>query len=629
MGNHHPKPFIPFMQFRDMKRLPVFLLVAIILIPSVISFADTTYGAGLRAAPPGDSIGPTVKEWTLLVYMCNDNSVTLPADKDIEEMESAEADANIIVLYDGNGTADSRLFSIENGKEIDLTAPFFSTEINTGSPFQLTDFVVWGMENYPSRHVWVDLWGHGNGWSGGFRDIHPSDILTPSEMGKAFQDIYEKTDRKVNILTFDACRMGAMSVLYELQGKVDYVLSSEKDVPEEGLPYTEILNNLSPSPEKASQTIVDKYVRWASRNSDYSVTYSSANMSRFPEFLHEFNSYMALATSLLPYRYSNIWDARNRTEKYEAPSMYDLRHFIKNMRSVDYLLDGTGKELMEEYNRTFFEMHYSNPVPQNGIRAKNAGGMSIYFPVQTFWDYTSQNFYKETEWGPFLAAMEKRYSPGSREMSVNYTIERHEMGTGAISLSIDAGNDTEGLSAIAYLIHDGEVTDKTAGFPNMSIQPEGPGNYSVLVYLWKNNSLYNEKDLKVEVTAVLRLYGLVHTTSGKTLVSGITITNPETGNKTVVVSNESGYAVSLDMPSFCNMGDRLEISTSIGGREVVQTITVSHYIIRSNFIVIDGYNTTNSSGQEGGQNSYLVMTLGSLNIIATGLIAIELMRRRK
>ena len=463
-----------------MKRVLSVLLVAAIIIPSLLVFGDFASGDGLRAAPPGGSIGPIIPEWTLLVYMCNDNSATLPWQDDIDEMMASDTSASIIVLYDGNESADSRLFSVQAGKITNLTAPFFSTEINTGSPFQLSDFVVWGMENYPSRHVWVDLWGHGNGWKGVCRDIHPSDILTPSKLGRAFGDIKEKTGKNVDILTFDACRMGAMSVLYDLQGSVNYVLSSEKDVPDKGLPYTEILNNITPSPEETSRVIVDKYVRWASVNSAYSVTYSAANMSLFPSFMDDFNDYIHLATSLLPYRYGDIWRARNMTEKYEPPAMYDLRDFIKNLRSADYLLKESGSELMEKYNNTFFEMHYSNPVPQNGIRAKNAGGMSIYFPVQVFSDYTSQTFYGETAWGDFLAAMEKRYSPGSMDMTVNYSIVQGDAGTGSISLGIQTGDDTTGQSATAYLLEDGKPISEKKGFPDLIIRPERPGNYSIL-----------------------------------------------------------------------------------------------------------------------------------------------------
>ncbi len=613
-----------------MKRALPILLVVLLVIPSISVLGSSIAGEGLKAAPPGGSIGPVIREWTLLVYMCNDNSATLPWQDDIDEMLAADTDANIIVLYDGNGSADSRLFSIHDGEIENLTAPFFSTEINTGSPFQLSDFVVWGMQNYPSRHVWVDLWGHGNGWKGVCRDIHPSDVLTPSELGRAFDGIKEKTGKNVNILTFDACRMGAMSVLYDLRGSVDYVLSSEKDVPEKGLPYTIILDNLSPSPEETSQVIVDKYVRWASANSAYSVTYSAANMSLFQSFMNDFNDYISLTTPLLPYRYGKIWQARNLTEKYEPPAMYDLRNFIENLRSVDYLLEGPGRELMEKYNNTFFEMHYSNPLPINGIRAKNAGGMSIYFPIQVFSDYTSQSFYQETAWGDFIAAMEKRYGAGIN-MSVDYSIVPAETGPGSIWLDIDTGNETAGLSGTAYLLdNDREVAIKS-GFPSIIINPKDPGNYSLLVYLWKNGSLYAEKELTdVDVPALLKLYGLIHTTSGKTLMGGITVTNPVSGNEAVAVSNESGYVLLLDMPSFCEIGDTLEVKTSIGGKEVVHKITVTGYTDRSNFIVLDGYgNSTADSSEPKGQNIYFVGGLASLQLLAIGIIATELKRKRR
>ena len=613
-----------------MKRFLTLLLVIALIVPSVSVLGSSAAGEGTKAAPPGESIGPVIPDWTLLVWMANDNSPTLPWQDDIDEMKAADTNASIVVLYDGNGSTDSRLFSVKDGSIDNLTAPFFSTEINTGSPFQLSDFVVWGMENYPSRHVWVDLWGHGNGWKGMCRDIHPSDLLTPSELGKAFKDVKERTGKNVDTLTFDACRMGAMSVIYDLQGSVNYVLSSEKDVPDRGLPYTDILNNLSPSPEESAHTIVDKYVRWASVNSAYSVTYSATNMSLFPSFMSNFNDYIRSASSLVPYRYSDIWNARNRTETYEAPVMYDLRDFIGHLKKTDYLLDSSGSSLLNDYNRTFFEMHYSNPSPQNGIRARNAGGMSIYFPIQTFSDYTSQNFYKETAWGDFLSKMEQRY-PRHINMSVNYTISPVDAGTGKIIIRMETdGNSTEGMEATAYLLENGEQAAVKRGFPEITIDPGRPGNYSVIVYLWKNGSLYGEKELRdVSVPAVLKLYGMIHTTSGKTLMGGVTVTNLRTGEEVVAVSNESGYALSIDMPSFCNIGDPLEIKTSIGGEDVTHTVTVTGYLMRSNFIVADGYgNATDSSTRESGQNIYFALALASLQLLAIGIVATDLKRRK-
>ncbi len=582
----------------------------------------------LRSTPSEDGI-----DWTLLVWMANDNSLTLPWQEDIDEMLAADTNASIVVLYDGNGSADSRLFSVKDGSINNLTAPFFSTEINTGSPFQLSDFVVWGMENYPSKHVWVDLWGHGNGWKGMCRDIHPSDLLTPSELGKAFKDVKDRTGKSVDILTFDACRMGAMSVIYDLQGSVDYVLSSEKDVPDRGLPYTDILNNLSPSPGESAHTIVDKYVRWASGNSSYSVTYSATNMSLFPLFMSNFETYIKTASSLVPYRYSDIWSARNRTETYEAPAMYDLRDFISNLKKVDYLLNSSGSSLLDDYNHTFFEMHYSSPLPLNGIPAANAGGMSIYFPIETFSDYTSQNFYKETEWGNFLATIGKRYNSGLEEMTVNYSLVLSDIGTRSISLNIETESNTTSQSATAYLLEEAKLVSETNGFPNITIRPERPGNYSIFVYLWRNGSLYAEKELKyVNVTAVLKLYGQVNTTSGKAFMGRIEIDvrNLKAEKRIVLLSNGSDYSAYVDMPSFCNIGDTLEISVNISGEEVVHTITVSNYSIEANFMVSDEYgNNTDNSGHIYPFQNINNIILYAITIIILILLIVETIKVKR
>jgi hypothetical protein len=113
-------------------------------------------------------------------------------------------------------------------------------EVNMADPQILTKFVEWSMENYPSDHYLLDLWDHGFFYGGAVKDKY-NDYLTLKEIETSLKDITEWHGKSIDIVGFDACRMGGVEVLYSLDGYCDYAIASEKDEPGEGWDYEKIL----------------------------------------------------------------------------------------------------------------------------------------------------------------------------------------------------------------------------------------------------------------------------------------------------------------------------------------------------------------------------------------------------
>ena len=118
-----------------------------------------------------------MKDWTMMVYMAGDNGKVfdgrrLMADlqiygwRDLAEMSEVGSTDRVAVVaqYD---TLTERQFtprffidgSKPAGQLVEKVPP-----VNTGAPKNLTDFIVWGANNYPAKRYALVLWNHGTGW---------------------------------------------------------------------------------------------------------------------------------------------------------------------------------------------------------------------------------------------------------------------------------------------------------------------------------------------------------------------------------------------------------------------------------------------------------------------------------
>jgi hypothetical protein len=109
------------------------------------------------------------------------------------------------------------------------------------------------MANFSSSNYLLIMWGHGNGWKGAAED--KGDVLNLTEMRFALGE------RKLDIIAFDACFMGAVEVYHALERNANYIVASEKKMPRAGWPYENILSHIKGhSPREVGAMIVDRYV---------------------------------------------------------------------------------------------------------------------------------------------------------------------------------------------------------------------------------------------------------------------------------------------------------------------------------------------------------------------------------
>jgi len=139
------------------------------------------------------------KDWTVLVYLAADNDLAPFGLIDINEMEQVGStdSVDVLVQFDGSkehspGDEGSCRYHIQKDNDMKkITSPVIEDmgEVDMGSKQTLTEFLQWGMTNYPSEKYFLIIWNHGNGW---YQSLDESsiDFTAPKDV----QDLMEAVE---------------------------------------------------------------------------------------------------------------------------------------------------------------------------------------------------------------------------------------------------------------------------------------------------------------------------------------------------------------------------------------------------------------------------------------------------
>jgi hypothetical protein len=219
-----------------------------------------------RTAYVAPSPPPEDKEWTVLVYMAGDNDLepylvnnlialekvgSSPKINVVAELDRGDKPRSPVTKWKG-----SRRFLVQKSddpKKITSAPVQDLGDVNMADPAHLSDFVQWGMKNYPAKHYMLIINDHGYGFMGAADDKGSKDTMNLPGLGKAFKEITEqmnrdtvvdgvkdasqKTGKKIDIIGFDACLMGQVEVAYELKDYADLMVASQEVIGSGGWPY--------------------------------------------------------------------------------------------------------------------------------------------------------------------------------------------------------------------------------------------------------------------------------------------------------------------------------------------------------------------------------------------------------
>jgi len=377
---------------------------------------------GCFTNPPG----PSIPEWTVMVYLDADNDLESAGINDINEMEmvGSSSKINIVVQADripgydisnSDWTNTRRYYITQDFDSFQINSQFSDLgELNMGDPQTLIDFASWAVTEYPAKKYLLVIWNHG----GGFKslaytkgiaqdDTSGKDIITMPELEDALSAINAQMGENIDIVGMDACLMAMTEVAYQIKDYADIMVTSEENEPGDGWPYDTILaqlvSNPHMSPEQLAADIVDRYI-YSYYSYPYDVTQSAIDLSYMNDLAGQLSALaLAIMSDNLTLK-SNYLNAASFSQNYGSPGspdFIDLYDFCNKLLaySNSTSVKNIALSIQQTLNYTVIKSGYI------GESVNGSKGLSIYFPLYYEYDsenYDNTNFAQDTFWDEML-----------------------------------------------------------------------------------------------------------------------------------------------------------------------------------------------------------------------------------
>jgi len=364
------------------------------------------------------------KKWTVMVYLAADNNLESYALDDFKEMSKVGSDSNINILVQldrvsgyintyGDWTICHRFYVTQDMEPFEYKAigdwgdGKGGREVDTGSPEALTDFIRWGVENYPADRYAVILWNHGGGWrtleeegkEPLFKAVCWDDTSGEVLEMKEVRQSIENSGYYMNLIGFDACLMGMLEVATEIKGLGDVMVASEETEPVSGWDFEGFLSLLKGNPimtpSMLGETIVDTYAGYGGSGE----TLSAVDLTKVENFNTSLDNLLEEIIQL-DNEWLNIYIARSNTKNFSEPEFLDIYGFLSNLLTTTTSL--SVKNLLQDAMDAFLSLVIKNYATPPGVY-----GLSIYFPsygrsIDSNYNDTVILFAGETLWKDFI-----------------------------------------------------------------------------------------------------------------------------------------------------------------------------------------------------------------------------------
>lgn len=384
--------------------------------------------ATARATPRSVAAEHAGATWTILVYLDGDNNLEDSALTDFTEMArvGTSDEVNIVVQLDriasdedwddttyGDWTTVKR-FLIEQRKRPTKSSQLADLgELNMGDPETLTDFIDWGVTDYPAEHYALIFWDHGASWPGVANDdTSGGDPITLPELTQALADATERTGvERFDLIGFDTCLMSQLDVLEAIAPYGDIAVGSADLEPGDGWAWEAWLGQLVDDPELSKEMIatqiVEDFVAFFEGRDEPSVTLAAFDLHQVPVLRERLNDLVGLLLEDIDGSYRAIGKARSYAETYAADdedlAPIDLGHFAKLLME-----EATDERLIAAAQALDQAITQARIAEGHGEAHPNATGVSIYFPRKSKHyddEYTDASMLsQQTRWAEFLQA---------------------------------------------------------------------------------------------------------------------------------------------------------------------------------------------------------------------------------
>lgn len=374
-------------------------------------------------------------DWTVMVYMTASNLAQY-AEENINQMEEAAANlpgtVHFAVLLDQSsagqtfstpvaggapqawgGTGEAIIQQDTDTSHVATTFTLLPSDLDTGDPASLTQFINWATANAPAQHYALVLWDHGNGVGGvnfDTLDGAAADHLTIPEVASAISSsqLEAAQGRKLDLLAFDACKMAMTEVDYDLKSVAGAIVASEETEGGAGYDYSTAFAALANQPNLVDgQTLAAGLVRSYQQEyqgdpggADTESAVAAANVNALMAALQGFTTAMAGGS---PQDWNLVRAARDAATSFHgSPDYRDLGQFMSAIAD-NSLVSATVRNAAQNVVTTL-----RNAITAKTSDARQTSGLAVYLPApgaQLDADYVSQfsSFFAASGWSNFLS----------------------------------------------------------------------------------------------------------------------------------------------------------------------------------------------------------------------------------
>jgi len=273
--------------------------------------------------------------------------------------------------------------------------------INMGEPGTLTDFLVWGIKNFPAKKYVVLASDHGAGILGGFEDR--GKMMTLPQVSEALKEAEKQTGVKPDVLIFDACLMAQTEVAYEMKDTAGIMVASEEVVGGIGMPYVSMLEGMNKLVEKGEATgenIAKMMIDECAKTSEKSTTtFSAVDLSKMDKVKGALDGLAdALIKTDVPKE--NIKFLLHNTTSFSQSSasapyrdFKDLGHLTDNILKFKDMTNETVQKAAVEVKKAMSEAVIAEEHVPGDEDYAQVQGLSVYAPKSD--KYVSKGVYKE------------------------------------------------------------------------------------------------------------------------------------------------------------------------------------------------------------------------------------------
>ena len=414
-----------------------------------------TAASGIRVFPALQGIDRCArvasKAWTHLVYLHADNDLETFGLQDLGEMakvyeSESELPINLIVLIDRSWEFEANAkgrSSAPIGKIVDCTGtPYPGTpegsmllqlieggrfllleryvELNMDDSATLRSFVSLGLGKFPADHYAVTMWDHGAPWNfggdssevagesnvngiKGYSSMKNSAIASAMKEGMALAGW--ASNRKLDLVGFDACLMSNMAALNLFKDVAKISLGSEELEPGAGWDYTGLAamtNGVTSTPEQYCTSMVDRFMDYGLARGLQPLTLACIDLVKFQAFKTQFDilAYSLKFAATLPSQ--NIlqdWStARSDTQDFdgvwegETTEMISVRTFLANLQTR--LQAGLSNCALRSEIKSYVSATisaYDLMVVHERSEYDYFHGVALYFPTLSDWSITVED----------------------------------------------------------------------------------------------------------------------------------------------------------------------------------------------------------------------------------------------